>query len=127
MERTQREPKLPSYRKKALDLLGKTRARGMETFSTRLFEYEMSLITLLMAELDEAEGELQDREKSGLPSCRAPAEAFAEARVYAGYQEAVTDYLADRLLLKRALKQLLQRTLSPRKGAKDKKKGPSSG
>jgi len=66
------------------------------------------------------------RSSSGLPSCRAPDEAFAEARVYVGYQEAVTDYLADRLRLKRALKQLLQRTLTAEKGAEDKKKGPSA-
>jgi len=46
--------------------------------------------------------------------------------VYVGYQEAVTDYLADRLRLKRALKQLLQRTLTAEKGAEDKKKGPSA-
>jgi hypothetical protein len=112
MDKTQREPTLPSYRKKALDLLGKTRAHGMEEFSTRLFEYEMSLITLLMAELDEAQGELQDFEVSDFSDCRASAGAFARARVHARYQDAVAGYLADRLQLKTALHQLLQRTLS---------------
>ena len=107
MKGKQRESKLPSYRKKALDLLGKTRTKGMEAFSACLFDYEMTLITLLLAELDET-GDLHGREMSRLPSCRCSAGAFAEAPVHARYRESVTDYLADRLRLKTALKQLLR-------------------
>ena len=108
MQGKQREPKLPSYRKKALNLLGNTRAKGMEAFSARLFEYEMTLITLLMAEFDEAEEDPQRLEISSLPSSRGPAGALGEAWVQTRYQEAVTDCLADRLRLKTALKQLLR-------------------
>jgi len=107
MEEEQLEPKLPSNRKKALDLLGKTRAKEMEAFSARLLEYEMALITLLMTELDEAEGDPQSGETSRLTSCRSQAGALAEAQVHARYQEALTDYLANRALLKTALKQIL--------------------
>jgi len=107
MKEKQRESKLSPYRKKALDLLGKTRTKGMEAFSVCLFDYEMTLITLLMAELDET-GELHGREASRLPSCRCSTRAFAEAPVHARYPEAVTDFLADRLRLKTALKQLLR-------------------
>lgn len=104
MEEEQREPKLPSNLKEALDSLGMTRAKELEAFGARLFEYEMALITLLMAELDEAEG---FRERSRFISCRSPAGALAEAQAHARYQEALTDYLTGRALLKTALKQLL--------------------
>ena len=107
MKGKQQESKLPSYRNKALDLLGKTRTKGMEAFSICLFDYEMTLITLLMAELEETR-DLHGRETSRLPSYRCSTGAFAEAPVHAQYREAVTDYLADRLRLKTALNQFLR-------------------
>ena len=108
MQGKRREPKLPPNRKKALELLGKTQAKGMEAFSARLFEYEMTLIELLLAELEEAEGDPQRRELSSLPSNHCPAGAFAGTWEPARHQEAAVGYIADRLRLKTALEQLLR-------------------